>query len=82
MVTSAPEGHKSSFGGRLGVYKLWIENPGDAEAIPIIFLEVFDLGSAQSGVKCQVGDLTGETQIWGFSASFLSGNRLFRQFHQ
>ena len=79
-MTSAPGGHNSGSNGRSRADYLWIESSDDAGVIPTVFIEVTDLGSAQSGVKGQVGDLTGEAQIWGFSVSFLSGKRLFSSF--
>ncbi len=76
-MTSAPGGHNAGSNGRSRVYDLWIESSDDAGVITTVFTEVTDLGTAQSGVKCQVGNLTGEAQLWGFSVYFPSGKRLF-----
>ena len=71
---TVPGGHHPDSNGRPRAYDLWIESSDDGGAIPTIFSEVTDLGSAQSGVKDKVGDLTWEAQS--------RGSDLFYQFHQ
>ena len=76
-IMGAPGGLNSSSNGHSRAYGLWIESSDVACVIPTVSIEVTDLGSAQSEVKGELGDLTGQVQIWRFSVSFSSGKRLF-----